>query len=580
MTSDSSACRRSGRRFLAVAVLLAVSSVGIDVVLSATRPAVRAEHGMVVSADALATGVGVQVLRDGGNAVDAAVAVAFALAVTFPEAGNLGGGGFLLYRSPGGEHFALDFRETAPRALRAKDFVDEQGDPVPGLSERGGLAVGVPGTVAGLAEAHRKWGSLPWGSLLAPAISIAEDGFPVSRRTAGSLSRFEAELAAEPSTRAIFFRDGRLLSKGERLARPALAATLQRIAAEGSAGFYEGPVADAVIRTVRRAGGVMEPDDLTAYRPVFRRPLERTYRGHRVVTFPPPGGGVVLLQILGMLERYDPADSGYASSMTIHRTAEAMRRAYADRSRWLGDPESFDNRVEALLDPDYLASRAGSIRKRKATPSRKVRPSDSLPLRPTETTHLSVADREGGAVALTTTLNYYFGAFLVAEGTGVLLNNEIDDFSLAPGAPNLYGLVGGEANAVRPGKRPLSSMTPTIVEPRGGGARPLLVLGSPGGSKITTAVLQVLVNVIDHRMPLQEAVDAPRFHHQWLPDRIDHEPRTLPADVARALEARGHRLAERKAIGNVNTIGIDADGAWLGAADPRRGGLAEGYASE
>jgi gamma-glutamyltranspeptidase/glutathione hydrolase len=436
----------------------------------------------------------------------------------------------------------------------------------------------VPGVVAGLAEAHLRWGTRPWADLLAPAIELAEDGFTISSWNAETLARRAGDLVADPGTAELFVRDGVPLSEGDRLVQPELARTLRRIADNGAEGFYRGPTAEAVVRTVRQAGGVMDAEDLATYTPALREPVRGTYRGYRVTSFPPPsGGGVVLLQILGMLERFDLAASGFGSSLTVHRMAEAARRAYADRSRWLGDPEFFETPVDALLDPDYLDSRADTIKDRKATRSRKIAPG-RLPVAPAaETTHVSVADPDGGAVAMTITLNQWFGAAMVADGTGVVLNNEMDDFALAPGIPNLYGLVGGEANAPAGGKRPLSSMTPTIVETPDPRTRPFLVLGSPGGSTIISAVLQVVVNVIDHEMPLQAAVNARRFHHQWLPDRIDHEPRAFPADVVKALEARGHELRPTGEIANVSAIGLAEDGAWLGAADPRREGRAVGF---
>jgi len=546
---------------------------------AAAPPAERGLHGMVVAPERLAAETGRDVLRDGGNAVDAAIATALVLSVTYPQAGSLGGGGFLLYRSPGGEYAALDFRETAPSALRAAMFLDESGRPDPRASRRSGLAVGVPGLVAGLVEAHRRWGSRPWAELVRPASRLASRGFPLSARTRRLLEDYGEPLAADPEAARVFAPGGGWPAIGEPLVQSDLARTLRRISREGAAGFYRGPVAEAVLSAVRRTGGVMTLEDLAAYAPREREPLEGSYRGYRIVTFPPPSaGGVMLLELLGMLERYDLHGSGPGSSLTVHRMVEAERRAFADRSRWLGDPGYWTNPVDRLLDPDYLAARAASIDDARATPSSRIGPGELPPAEPGETLHLSVADPRGGAVALTTTLNGWFGAGILAGGAGVLLNNEMDDFSLAPGMPDMYGLVGGRANAVEAGKRPLSSMAPTIVERDGGGSRPLLVLGSPGGSAIVTSVLQVLVNVIDHRMPLQEAVNTPRFHHQWQPDELLYEPRAFPADVAEALVRRGHRLRERaRPLGNVNAIGVDEDGAWLGAADPRRGGAAEGY---
>jgi gamma-glutamyltranspeptidase/glutathione hydrolase len=546
---------------------------------AASRPAARAPAAMVVTAEDQATKVGVEILRAGGNAVDAAVATSFALAVTLPQAGNLGGGGFLLYRAPDGGFFALDFRETAPRSLRPELFLDEDGRPVPGRSLRSGLAVGVPGSVAGLFEAHRRWGRLRWPDLVAPAILLAEKGAMVSPCLAAAFARSGARLLEHSDSRATFAPDGELPDEGARFVQPDLAVSLRRIAAGAVDGFYAGPTAEALVRTVQGAGGVLDREDLAAYRPSLRPPVEGRYRGYRVVSFPPPSsGGLVLLQMLGMLERFDLRSSGFGSSRTVHLMAEAQRRAYADRAHWMGDPDFYRVPATGLLDDGYIAERAASISPDRATPSAQVFAGDPPRPEPEETLHFSVADPVGGAVALTTTLNTSFGSGMVAEGTGILLNNQIDDFALAPGIPNHWGLVGGDANAVGGGKRPLSSMTPTIVEPPGGGPRPVLVLGSPGGAKIINSVLQVVVNVIDHEMPLQEAVDLPRFHHQWLPDTLWYEPRAFPTDVQRALRALGHRLEPASPfVGNVNAIGLDDRGRWLGGADPRRQGTARGF---
>jgi gamma-glutamyltranspeptidase/glutathione hydrolase len=535
--------------------------------------------GMVVSSEEHASRVGLEILRAGGNAVDAAVGVAFALAVTYPQAGNLGGGGFLLYRSPDAHHHALDFREVAPRRLGPQRFVDEDGRVIPGLSLDSGLAVGVPGSVAGLAMAHERWGSKPWPRLLEPAIDLAEEGFPLSRREVEDLERHGARILRNPAARRVFTRDGRWPRAGELLVQPELAATLRRVAREGPRGFYRGPVARAIVRAVREAGGVMTLRDLASYRAVPREPLAGSYRGHTIVGFPPPSsGGVALLQALGMLERFDLRAAGPDSPRTIHRAAEAARRAFADRARWLGDPDHGPVPVEALLDPGYLAGRSATIRDDGATPSREILPGQPAPGEGTSTTHLSIGDPWGGAVALTTTLNAAYGSGLVAPGTGVLLNNEIDDFALAPGAPNAYGLVGGAANAVEGGKRPLSSMAPTIVEQPGGGARPLLVLGSPGGPRIITAVLQVLLHVIDHDLSLADAIARPRVHHQWQPDVLSYEPGSLGPEVVRSLAALGHHVVEvDDTLGEVNAIGLAPDGAWVGVADPRGGGRTLGF---
>jgi gamma-glutamyltranspeptidase/glutathione hydrolase len=533
---------------------------------------------MIVAPEREAAEVGLSVLRRGGNAVDAAVATAFALAVTYPRAGNLGGGGFLLYRGPDGSHAALDFREVAPMALTPAMFVDASGRIDPARSQNGGLAVGVPGTVAGLAAAHERWGTRPWAELVAPAIRLAEEGVVVSDRSAETLSAETVRLAADPAAAAIFTKNGASLREGDRLVQRDLAKTLRAIAGQGLAGFYDGPVAAAVVQGVVAHGGVLTLSDLARYRALPRTPLTGTYRGRTIVAFPPPSsGGIVLLQALAMLERFDLAASGAGSALTLHRIAEAERRAFADRTVYLGDPDFVKVPVAALLDPAYLAARGATIRDGKATRSSAI-PPGSLPTREgSNTLHFSIADDRGGAVALSTTLNSWYGAALVAPGTGVLLNNEIDDFSLGKGIANQFGLVGGEVNAVAGGKRPLSSMCPTIVESPGPSARPVLILGAPGGPTIISSVLQTIVHVVDDGMTLQEAVDAPRIHHQWLPDEILYEKRAFAPEVAAGLRARGHTLTERGPIGNVCAIGLDAEGRYTGAADPRDEAIAVGY---
>ncbi len=546
---------------------------------AASQRPVSAPRGMVVSPDRESAAVGLAVLRGGGNAVDAAVACAFALAVTFPRAGNIGGGGFLLYRLPDGSRAALDFRETAPAALRPAHFLDASGHVVTDRSQNGGLAVGVPGSVAGLAEAHARWGSRPWAELLAPAIQLAEVGTIVSERGAETFAEETPRLAADPAARAIFTNDGQPLAAGAMLIQKDLAKTLRAIAEQGAKAFYSGPVADAIVKGVVAQGGVMTAKDLETYRAVSREPLVGRYRGYEIVAFPPPSsGGVVLLQALAMLEHFDLRASGAGSALTLHRIAEAERRAFADRSVYLGDPDVVKVPMKALLDKGYLAAKGATIKDDRATPSAKVRPGPIGPTEGMNTLHFSIVDARGGAVALTTTLNSWYGAAMVAPGTGVLLNNEIDDFSLAKGVANQYGLLGGEQNAPAGGKRPLSSMCPTIVESKGDGhGRPLLVLGAPGGPTIISSVLQTILHVIDDGMTLQEAVDAQRIHHQWMPDEILYESRGLPEDVTAKLRFRGHVLKESKPIGNVCAIGVDALGRWTGAPDPRDEAVALGY---
>jgi gamma-glutamyltranspeptidase / glutathione hydrolase len=556
---------------LAVLLLLAPAARA-----ASPRPSVGA-RGMVVAPESQAAAAGLEVLRDGGNAVDAAVTMALVLSVTYPRAGNLAGGGFILYRAPDGSHHALDFRETAPAALTPSMFLGPDGKPDPEKSRSRGLAVAVPGSVAGLSAAHAQWGSRPWASLVAPAVRLAEQGITVSPLSAAAYAEENARLAADPAARALFTKDGAPLPEGHRLVQKDLATTLRTIAELRADGFYKGRVAGAIVDAVRAAGGVMTAEDLASYKVLPREPIVGRYRDVRVVAFPPPSsGGVVLLQALAMLERFDMRAAGATSSTTLHRIAEAERRAFADRSRFLGDPAFVDVPVRKLLDRAYLDGRSRSIRDDRSTPSSEIGPG-TLPKEGGNTLHLSVADARGGAVALTTTLNSWFGAAIVAPGTGLLLNNEIDDFSLAPGVANQFGLRGEAANAPAGGKRPLSSMCPTIVEEAAPGARPLLVLGSPGGGTIISAVLQTILHVVDDGMTLQEAVDAPRIHHQWMPDRLDHDTVGIPKDVLDALAAKGHTLHTRSFTWNVTAIGRDEKGRWTGAADARGEGVALGY---
>ncbi|MCP3980375.1 MAG: gamma-glutamyltransferase [bacterium] len=563
--------------------LLATTLLGVALAPpagAASRPPLRAANGMVVAPEPHAARIGAEVLKAGGNAVDATVAVAFALTATYPLAAPVGGGGFMLVRHPDGRHTALDFREVAPTRLTADLFLDENGEPIPGASLDGGKAVGVPGTVAGLGEAHARWGTRKWKDLVQPSVRLARRGFVVDPFLSRVLVANATKVAAHDATRAIFMRDGAPLVAGDTLVQAELSATLKLVARHGPAGLYSGQVGQAIVDAVEAAGGVMRLDDLAAYRPVERIPIERTYRGYRVISFPPPSsGGVALLQILSLLDPFDFSTYGPGSSFAVHLLTETERLAYADRSKWLGDPGFGEIPVDALLDEDYLRERGQLLRTNHATRSTRIQPGEPIEVPHGETLHFSVADRHGGAVSVTLTLNSALGTGIVAPGTGVLLNNQIDDFAVAPGLPNQYGLIGGAANAIEPGKRPLSSMTPTIVEHAQPSPRPFLVLGSPGGATIITSVAQVLINVIDHGMPLQEAVDAPRVHHQWLPDRLYYEPRALAHDTISRLHSMGHALEQRqKMLGNVNAIGVDPEtGDWLGAPDPRRASAAAGH---
>lgn len=535
----------------------------------------RARNGMVASQERRATEIGVDILKRGGNAVDAAVAVGFALAVTLPRAGNLGGGGFMLIHRAGGEPVAIDYRETAPKAATPTMFLDEKGEPVPQKSRDSGLAVGVPGTVRGLALAHQKYGSgrLMLADLIAPAIALAREGIVVDDDLADSLPQ-AGRLARHAATKAVFFKEGRPLGLGERLVQADLAATLQAIAAQGPDAFHTGPIAERIVAAVRSIGGVMTAEDMAGYRVVERKPVTGSYRGHKIVSMPPPSsGGVHLIQILNILEGFDLRASGAGSAETLHVMAEAMKPAYADRATFLGDPDRVTIPVMGLISKKYAATQRAKIEPARARPAAEVQAGDPLPHESDQTTHFSVVDSMGNAVANTYTLNFSYGVGLVAEGTGVLLNNEMDDFSAKPGAQNAYGLVGSDANSVAPGARPLSSMTPTFVLK---GDRLMLVTGSPGGSRIITTTLQVISNVIDHGMNLAEAVAAPRIHHQWQPDVLLTETGLSP-DTIRLLAAKGHKVMTGSTSGSANSIAV-LPGGLYGAADPRqRGTLAAGY---
>lgn len=538
--------------------------------------AVTAPHGMVVSQEARATRIGVKILKQGGNAVDAAVAVGFALSVTYPRGGGIGGGGFMVIHQAGENRATtIDYRETAPAATTRTTYLDEHGEADPAKSRFLGTAVGVPGTVAGLALAHERYGSgrLTLADLIRPAIALARDGIPVETDVADSLPMAAKRLARWPSSAKIFLRpDGTPLREGDRLVQRDLADTLEAVASGGPRAFYGGPVAEKIAAAVREAGGLMTADDLAAYRAVEREAVRGTYRGHEIVSMPPPSsGGVVLVAILNMLEGYD-LKAGDAR--TLHLMIEAMKRGYADRAVFLGDPDTIDVPVKGLTARRYAEALRATIDPERATQAGKLNAVNPLRFESDNTTHYSVMDRDGNAVSTTYTLNFNYGVGLVAEGTGVLLNNELDDFAAKPGSPNAFGLVGfDEANAPGPNKRPLSSMTPTIVLKDG---KPVLVTGSPGGSRIITTVLQILVNTIDFGLPIDEATTAPRIHHQWQPDEVRVET-GLGADLVAGLEARGHRVVEVRPGTAANSIAVTPQGL-LGAADSRtRGALAAGH---
>jgi gamma-glutamyltranspeptidase / glutathione hydrolase len=564
---------------------LALVAVGLSLAAPTAAPAeaVIARQGMVVAQETHAARVGVEVLQQGGNAVDAAVATGFALAVTYPRAGNIGGGGYMVIHlasqsGPGGSVYgatrAIDYRETAPAAVTRDVFLDANGEADPEKSRNSALAIGVPGTVAGLALAHARYGSgkFTLGELIAPAIRLARDGIPIEDDVADSLPRARPRLARWPASAKVFLKpDGSALGPGDTLVQSDLADTLAVIARDGTRAFYQGAIAGKLVAAVQAAGGVMTREDLARYAPIEREPLRGSYRGHDIVAMPlSSSGGVVLIEMLNILEGYQDIAADNVSY--LHLLIEAMKLAYADRALFLGDPAMVTAPVAGLTSKAYAARLRERIDRERARPAADIRPGSAL-REGDNTTHFSVVDRFGNAVSNTTTLNLSYGVGMIADGTGILLNNELDDFAAKPGVPNAYGLIGGEANAPGPGKRPLSSMTPTIVLKDG---KPFLITGSPGGSRIITTVLQVISNVIDRKMTLADAVAAPRLHHQWSPAEAWVEP-ALPAELRRALEARGQTLAEREPSGSANSILVTPQGL-IGAADPRtRGALAAGY---
>ncbi|HCA3432607.1 TPA: gamma-glutamyltransferase [Salmonella enterica subsp. enterica serovar Ball] len=528
---------------------------------------VRTTQGMVASVDAMATQVGVDILKQGGNAVDAAVAVGYALAVTHPQAGNLGGGGFMLLRTKDGATTAIDFREMAPAGATRDMFLDEQGNPDSKKSLTSPLASGTPGTVAGLSLALEKYGSLPLNSVVRPAIKLAQEGFIVNDALADDLKTYGSEvLPQHENSKAIFWKDGEPLKKGDKLVQQDLANSLTMIAENGPDAFYKGEIARQIAQQMQQNGGLITTDDLAAYQAVERTPVSGEYRGYQIFSMPPPSsGGIHIVQILNILENFDMKKYGFGSADAIQIMAEAEKYAYADRSEYLGDPDFVNVPWQALTSKAYAKSIAGQIDINKAKPSSEIRPGKLAPYESDQTTHFSVVDKDGNAVAVTYTLNTTFGTGIVAGNTGILLNNQMDDFSAKPGVPNVYGLVGGEANAVGPKKRPLSSMSPTIVVKDG---KTWLVTGSPGGSRIITTVLQMVVNTIDFGMNVAEATNAPRFHHQWLPDELRVEKGFSP-DTLKLLEQKGQKVALKEAMGSTQSIMVGPDGELYGASDPR-----------
>ncbi len=563
-----------------------VSYASLGFVASAASVApVAAEHGMVVTAQHIATQVGVDVLKRGGNAIDAAVAVGYTLAVVYPAAGNLGGGGFMTLQLADGTRSFLDFREKAPLAATADMYLDANGKVVKGLSTRGQLAVGVPGTVSGMEYAREKYGTMSRATLIAPAIRLAQEGFVLDQGDIDIFGTATADFRKDPASAKIFLKPkGAAYQVGDRLVQKDLERTLQAISTNGADGFYKGKVGAAIVASSQAGNGLITQADLDQYQTRELPPVECDYRGYHIVSAPPPSsGGVIICEMLNILEGYDLKGVGYHSAQAVHYQIEAMRHAYVDRNSYLGDPDFVKNPLDRLLDKDYAAKIRAVIAPDKAGVSQDIKPGVP-PHEGTNTTHYSIADQWGNAVAVTYTLNEWFGTRLTAPGTGVLLNNEMDDFTAKIGVPNLYGLVQGEANKIEPGKRPLSSMSPTIVTQNG---KPVMVVGTPGGSRIITATMLTMINAIDYGMDVQEAVDAPRFHQQWLPDVTNVEKYGLSPDTEKILIGMGHKLGKPQPANHMAAIIIGApslggkpvgDNRFYGANDPRRNtGLAKGF---
>ena len=555
--------------FLAgLALTIPLLSIAMPIIEGERMHPVPGTKGMVVTSHFLATESAQKVLAKGGNAIDAAVTAAFSLAVTQPRSGNIGGGGFMMISSEKeDEVVAIDYREKAPADASVDMFLDDKGDADKKRSRYTHLASGVPGTVAGLALALEEYGTISLKEAMAPAIKLAEEGFIVTPRFSDGLKQTKHILQQWDSSRTVFYKeDGSFYEPGDVFVQKDLAETLKRIADNGPKEFYEGKTAELLVAEMKRHGGLITMDDMKAYEAVVREPVHGSYRGHDVYSMSPPSsGGAHVVQILNILEGYPISELGHNSSQTIHYMSEAMKRAYADRSRYLGDPEFVDIPLAGLTSKEYANSLRAEIDPDEATPSSTIAPANPLSYESNETTHFSVVDQYGNAVSNTYTINFSYGSGIVVEGAGFLLNNEMDDFSAKPGVPNAYGLIGGEANKVEANKRMLSSMSPTIVKKEG---KNFLVTGSPGGSRIITTTLQVIMNVIDHDLNIQSAVAAPRIHHQWLPDEIRVEE-GFSADTIQVLEAKGHTVNQKAAMGAIQSIMI-RDGVMYGGADPRR----------
>lgn len=532
------------------------------------------KNGLIVTAHPLASQIGIDILKKGGNAADAAVAVELALAVVYPNAGNIGGGGFIVYRSQDGKVQSLDYREKAPLGATQDMYLDSDGQVIEGLSLHGGLSAGVPGTIAGMEELHKKYGSLPWSELVQPSIDLAINGFEITGKQAAELTK-HAELFEKYSTQENVFSAKANWQESDLLVQQDLGNTLMRIQSKGRDGFYKGQTADLIVHEMQRGNGMITAKDLEQYQAIWRSPIIGYYKDYKIISMPPPSsGGIALVSLFNAVEPYNLSKWGFQSLKTVQVMVEAQRRVYADRSEFFGDPDFVNIPQTQLLEPSYIKQRMASMDFDKATPSEKVKPGEFPTYESPQTTHYCIVDKWGNAISATTTLNGSYGSHVVVAGAGFILNNQMDDFSIKPGVPNMYGLVGGKANAIAGSKRMLSSMTPTIVEKDDS---LYMVVGTPGGSTIITSVFQTILNVIDFGMDMQQAVSAPRFHHQWLPDQIDLEPKAISEKVRQELEAKGYKLSPRGNYGRVEGILVNPNKTYQGGADPRGDDTVVGY---
>lgn len=552
---------------LIIKIIAVVIFLSVGIFAASYPPIKNTKEGLAISSNILANEIGQRVLDEGGNAIDAAVAVGYALAVVHPAAGNIGGGGFAVIHLKNGENITLDFREKAPIKATRDMYLDKNKEVIKDSSVIGYLAAGVPGTVAGMSEMLEKYGTKKLSDLIKPAINLAQNGFAITERQAQTMLEVKNEFAKFSSSKKYFLKkDGSTYKEGEILVQKDLAKTLKEIQKNGQKAFYEGKIADLIVKDMQKNGGIITKEELKSYKPIWRKPVVGNYRGYEIISMgPPSSGGIHIIEILNIIENANIKELGFGSSATISLMSEAMRQAYADRSEYLGDPDFIKVPTEQLIDKAYAKKIYNKIKPNKAISSDDVRP--GLNIKESDnTTHYSIADKWGNAVSVTYTINASYGSAAAVDGAGFLLNNEMDDFSIKPGVPNIYGLVGGDANAIEPNKRPLSSMSPTIILKDG---KLFMIVGSPGGARIITTVLQVIVNVIDHKMDISEAVSAPRFHMQWLPDEIRIEKFGMPNDVKGNLEKMGYLVVTKPVMGDVNAIMID-NNIFYGSMDPRK----------